>query len=96
MSNKWPEEKSLSLIQRVDGALQLIPDFPETCKSILDALIEEMGADNCSLMLKDPISNLLVLRAARGREDPRSSYYSPEFSPGKRFEVGEGVECPLD
>ena len=91
MSNKWPEEKSLSLIQRVDGALQLIPDFPETCKSILDALIEEMDADNCSLMLKDPVSNLLVLRAARGREDPRSSYYSPEFSPGKRFEVGEGV-----
>ncbi len=91
MSNKWPEEKSLSLIQRVDGALQLIPDFPETCKSILDAVIEEMDADNCSLMLKDPVSNLLVLRAARGREDPRSSYYSPEFSPGKRFEVGEGV-----
>jgi transcriptional regulator with GAF, ATPase, and Fis domain len=91
MSITWPGEENLSLIQRINGALQLIPDFPETCKSILDAVIEEMGAENCSLMLKDPISNLLVLRAARGREDGRSNYYSTEFSPGKRFEVGEGV-----
>jgi GAF domain-containing protein len=91
MSNTWPGEENLSLIQRVNGALQLIPDFPETCKSILEAVIEEMDADNCSLMLRDPASNLLVLRAARGREDRRSSYYSLEFSPGKRFEVGEGV-----
>ncbi len=91
MDNTWPAKENLSLIQRVNGALQLIPDFPETCKSILEAVIEEMDADNCSLMLRDPASNLLVLRAARGREDRRSSYYSPEFSPGKRFEVGEGV-----
>ncbi len=87
----WFGQENQSFIQRINGALRLIPDFPETCKSILDAVIEEMDADNCSLMLKDPASNLLVLRAARGREDPRSNYYSPEFSPGKRFEVGEGV-----
>jgi two-component system response regulator AtoC len=91
MNNTWPGKENLPLIQRINGALQLIPDFPEICKSILDAVIEEMDADNCSMMLKDPASNLLVLRAARGREDPRSNYYSPEFSPGKRFEVGEGV-----
>jgi len=89
MNSTWSGEGNL--VQRVNGALQLIPDFPETCKSILDAVIEEMDAENCSLMLKDPASNMLVLRAARGRKDPRSSYYSPEFSPGKRFEVGEGV-----
>ena len=75
----WPGEENLSLIQRVNGALQLIPDFPEICKSILDVVMEEMNADNCSLMLKDPASNLLVLRAARGSEDSRSTYYSPEF-----------------
>ena len=91
MNNTWPGEENLPLIQRVNGALQLIPDFPEIFKSILDAVIEEMDADNCSMMLKDPASNLLVLRAARGKEDSRSNYYSPEYSPGKRFEVGEGV-----
>jgi transcriptional regulator with GAF, ATPase, and Fis domain len=84
-------EANLSFIQRVNEALQLIPDFPETCKSILDVVIEEMDADNCSLMLKDPTSNVLILRAARGREDSRSNYYYPEFSPGRHFEVGEGV-----
>jgi transcriptional regulator with GAF, ATPase, and Fis domain len=91
MDDTWPGNENLSLIQRINGALQLIPDFPETCKSILDAVIEEMDADNCSLMLKDPSSNVLILRAARGREDTRSNYYSPEFSPSKRFEVGEGI-----
>jgi len=91
MNNTWPGEENLPLIQRINGALQLIPDFPEICKSILDAVIEEMDVDNCSMMLKDPASNLLILRAARGREDSRSNYYSPEFSPGKRFEVGEGI-----
>jgi transcriptional regulator with GAF, ATPase, and Fis domain len=91
MEDIWSRGENLTLIERVSGALQLIPDFPETCKSILDVVIEEMDADNCSLMLKDPASNLLILRAARGREDLRSNYYSPEFSPGKRFEVGEGV-----
>jgi two-component system response regulator AtoC len=91
MEDSWPREERLSLIERVNGALQLIPNFPETCKSILDAVIEEIDADNCSMMLKDPGTDLLVLRAARGREDTRSNYYSPEFSPGKRFRVGEGV-----
>jgi transcriptional regulator with GAF, ATPase, and Fis domain len=91
MMDTWSGRKNVPFIQRVNGALRLIPDFAETCRSILDAVIEEMDADNCSLMLRDPASNLLVLRAARGREDQRSNYYSPEFSPGKRFEVGEGV-----
>ena len=91
MNDTLPREERLTLIERVNGALQLIPNFPETCKSILDAVIEEINADNCSMMLKDPATNLLVLRAARGREDKRSNYYSPEFSPGKRFRVGEGV-----
>ncbi len=91
MMDSWSGEVNLSFIQRVNGALQLIPDFPEICKTILDVVIEEIDADNCSLMLKDPASNLLVLRAARGREDSTSNYYSLELSPGKRFEVGEGV-----
>ena len=91
MIDTWPGKGNIALVERVNGALQLIPDFPETCKSILDVVIEEIDAENCSLMLKDPASNLLVLRAARGRKDPKSTYYSPEFSPGKRFEIGEGI-----
>ena len=37
-----------------------VPDFGETCKAILDAVIDEMDAENCSLMLKDPISGYLT------------------------------------
>ena len=68
MMDTWPGRENQSFIQRINGALSLIPDFPETCRFILDAVIEEIDADNCSLMLKDPASNLLILRAARGRD----------------------------
>jgi len=37
-----------------------VPDFGETCKAILDAVIDEIDAENCSLMLKDPVSGELL------------------------------------
>jgi hypothetical protein len=37
-----------------------VPDFGETCKAILDAVIDEIDAENCSLMLKGPVSGELL------------------------------------
>jgi len=65
-----------------------VPDFGETCKAILDAGIDEMDAKNCSLMLKDPVSGKLTIRAARGKNEKKSIYYSGEFGNGKRFKSG--------
>lgn len=90
-SEKKGEGKGFILFCRVQGAMRHVPDFPETCKAILDAVMEETDAENCSLMLKDPVTGELSIRVARGRHQEKSVYY-PEFaSKGRRFKPGEGV-----
>jgi two-component system response regulator AtoC len=83
--------KEFILFCRVQGAMRHIPDFPETCRAILDAVMDEMDAENCSLMLKDPSSGELSVRVARGKHEGRSVYYPEEGSRGSRFKPGEGV-----
>jgi len=83
--------RAFKLFQKVQGALLKVPDFGETCKAILDAVMDEMDAENCSLMLKDPISGELAVRAARGKNEGKSIYYSDQSSNGKRFKSGEGI-----
>jgi len=85
------ERRGFTLFDRVQGALRHIPDFVETCKTILDAVIDEMDAENCSLMLKDPISNELFVRAARGKHEKKTIYYPERIETGRRFKSGEGI-----
>lgn len=81
----------VTLFQKVQGALRFVPDFEKTCKAILNAVIDEMGAENCSLMLNHTSTGDLVIHAARGREEPGTIYYPEGSSIGKRFKPGEGV-----
>ncbi len=85
------KSKAYTLFQKVQGAMQHVPNFGETCKAILDAVIDEMDAENCSLMLKDPISGYLAVCAARGKSQKKSVYYSDPSGNGKRFKSGEGI-----
>ena len=48
------KNREFILFNKVQGALRHVPNFIETCKAILDAVMDEMDAENCSLMLKDP------------------------------------------
>jgi two-component system response regulator AtoC len=68
-----------------------VPNFGETCKAILDAVMDEIDAENCSLMLKDPVSGELSICAARGKNEGKSVYYSGRSGNGKRFKSGEGI-----
>lgn len=83
--------KGFTLFKRVQNALVHLPDFGKTCKEILDAVIDEMDAENCSLMLKDPKTGELIIRAARGKDQKESVYYSDGTSIGKKFKPGEGI-----
>jgi transcriptional regulator with GAF, ATPase, and Fis domain len=85
------KNKAFTLFKKVQGAMANVPNFGETCKAILDAVMDEIDADNCSLMLKDPVSGDLSVCAARGRKEGRSIYYSTQPSNGKRFKSGEGI-----
>jgi Nif-specific regulatory protein len=85
------KNKEFILFNKVQGALRHIPNFIETCKAILDAVMNEMDAENCSLMLKDPVSNELFIQAARGRHETKASYYPERLENGTRFKAGEGI-----
>src|SRR3990172_4583700 len=84
-------ERAFTLFQKVQGALGHIPNLAETFNAILDAVIDGMDAENCSLMLKDSISGELSIRAARGKNDGKSAYYADHPRNGKRFKSGEGI-----
>lgn len=83
--------KAFVIYQKVKGALNYLPDFGKTCKAILDTVVDEMEAENCSLMLIDPETGELIVRAARGKEEKESVYYSNGISIGKKFKPGEGI-----
>jgi len=85
------ENKAFGLFQKVQGAIRHVPDFGETCKAILDAVIEEINAENCSLMLKDPSSGYLVICSARGKNEKKSVFYKGQPENGERFKSGEGI-----
>jgi len=80
-----------TLFRKVQGAMHKIPNFGDTCKAILDAVMEEMDAENCSLMLKDPNSGDLTICAARGKNEDKSVFYLDRSGNGKRFKSGEGI-----
>jgi transcriptional regulator with GAF, ATPase, and Fis domain len=85
------KSKAFFLFQKVQGAMDHLPDFGETCKAIINAVMEELDAENCSLMLRDPVSGDLTVRAARGRNEKKSVYYTDHSGNGKRFKYGEGI-----
>jgi two-component system response regulator AtoC len=80
-----------TLFRKVQGAMHNVPNFGDTCKAILDAVMEEMDAENCSLMLKDPNSGDLTICAARGKNEEKSVFYLDRSGNGKRFKSGEGI-----
>ncbi|MBP1718033.1 MAG: two component, sigma54 specific, transcriptional regulator, Fis family [Deltaproteobacteria bacterium] len=88
---KSGENREFLLFRRVQGAMRYAPDFVETCKSVLNAVMEGIDAENCSIMLKDPISGELTVRAARGRGEGKTVYYSDSSPQGKKFRPGEGI-----
>jgi two-component system response regulator AtoC len=85
------KSRASTLFQKVQGAMRNVPNFGDTCKAILDAVMDEMDGENCSLMLKDPISGDLAICAARGKNEEKSVFYSNRSGNGKRFKSGEGV-----
>jgi transcriptional regulator with GAF, ATPase, and Fis domain len=85
------KSRAYTLFQKIQGAMRNVPNFGETCRAILDAVMDEMDAENCSLMLRDPISDCLTVCAARGRNEKKSVYYPDQSGDGKRFKLGEGI-----
>ena len=76
------ENREFTLFRRVQGAMSYAPDFVETCKAVLNAVMDGIDAENCSIMLRDPVSGELTVRAARGRTDGKTVYYGDSAPKG--------------
>ena len=77
--------RAFDLFRKVQEAMQHVPNIGETCKAILDATVDTLDVENCSLMLIDPVSGELSVRAARGKNEGKSVYYPDLSGNGKRF-----------
>ena len=86
------EEKvqELSLLKRVGDILGLILDLEEFHRMLLDIIIEETNAENCSFMLMDIETDRVILKIARGRDDNITFFDHLEDSE-VAFSLGEGV-----
>ena len=85
------KNREFILFCKVQDAMRHVPNFVETCRSILDAVMDEMGAEKCSIMLKDPISGELSIMASRGKNDGQAVYIPDPAANGKRLKLEEGI-----
>ncbi len=86
------EEKvrELSVVRRIGETLKYTRDPRKVFEVIIDTIIDETSAENCSLMLLNRDTNELHTRAAQGQEDTEISFY--HISSGTRsFKLGEGI-----
>lgn len=84
--------KELSILRRIGDSISSSLDERTVCESLVNIIISEMTAENCSLMLMAEGGGHLSLRAAQGQTDSGPRYF-PEDGPdvGKRIAIGEGV-----
>jgi len=85
------KNKAFTLFNRIQGAMRYLPNFVKTCKAILVVVIDEMDAENCSVMLKDPISGELSLLAAQGKNDGSSGNFPDASAKVNRSKLKEGI-----
>jgi signal transduction histidine kinase len=87
------EEKirDLSMARRIGDSLKYARDARRVFETIIDTILEETSAENCSLMLLDHETGELTVRAARGQADSTVSYYRVADSSRRGFRLGEGV-----
>ena len=87
------EEKvrELSVVRRIGESLKYTRDVRRVFAVIIDTIIDETNAENCSLMLLNRSTEELAVKAARGQKDSEISYYHTGTGSLRVFKLGEGI-----
>lgn len=85
------KNRAFTLFHKVQGAMRHLPNFVETCKEILDGVMDEIDAENCSIMLMDPISGELSILASRSKNDEKSVYSPDSSAKVNRLKLKDGI-----
>ena len=91
-TNQRFEEKvrELSVVRRIGESLKYTREVRRVFEVIIDTIIDETNAENCSLMLLNKETNELTVKAARGQQDEEISYYHTAAG-SRHFKLGEGI-----
>ncbi len=83
--------KELSVIKRIGESMRWNHERSKVCKGLVDIIIDELPAENCSLWLVNNEIGSIELRVARGRKDSKTKYFAPNEPAFSRLALGEGV-----
>ena len=83
--------REFSLIKRIIDSMRFLPDLVKVYLTIVDVVIDETEAENCSLMLLDGDTGKLVIKAARGKQDEKGRSRNQKVSRGRSFDISEGI-----
>ena len=92
-ANRRFEEKvrELSVVQKIVDALKYTKDIRRVFEVIIDTIIEETSAENCSLMLLNRQTGELSVKIAKSQTESASSYYFDGTGSRRTFRLGEGI-----
>ncbi|MBF0291068.1 MAG: GAF domain-containing protein [Nitrospinae bacterium] len=80
-----------SIIKRIGDSIRWNLDKRRICEEIVDIIIDETAAENCSLWLMSQDRSGIQLIAVRGQRDVGSRYFPPGDPKASRMALGEGV-----
>ena len=83
--------KEFSILKRLADTITWNMDKRQICTEIVDVIIDETTAENCSLWLMDSHREFLRLAAVKGQLDHRARYFSAEESEKHQMKVGTGA-----
>lgn len=79
------------IVKRIIDSMRFLPDSSKVYLTIVDVVIDESEAENCSLMLLDSDTGKLVIKAAKGRQDEKGSYYCQKVPGTRSFDPDKGI-----
>jgi len=83
--------REFSIIGQIVDSMKYLPDLAKVYLTIVDVVIDETNAENCSLMLLDRGTDRLFVRAAKGKHDKKSRYYDQKEYRGRGLLTSEGI-----
>ncbi len=89
--NYQKSARDIAIVNRIIDSMRDLPDLSKVCLAIVDIVIDEIEAENCSLMLLNSDTNELMVKVAKGRKDRIGRYYDDKNYYGRRFALGIGT-----
>ncbi|MBW2492175.1 MAG: PAS domain S-box protein [Deltaproteobacteria bacterium] len=83
--------KELSLLKRIGDIISDSFNIKSFCRNLVQIIIEETDAENCSLLLKERGSKNLTLKVAYGIRDESIAFFEDLKESKVIFTVGEGI-----